>query len=55
MRYEAAGFTPACGIMTVVGVHLPRLLQSRGAAPAVAVGFGVPAGAAQVGGRLVKT
>ena len=52
---RAAGFTLAYGIMSVVAMRLPMLLQSRGVALAVAAGLGVLAGPAQLGGRLVKT
>ena len=47
----AAGFTLAYGTMTVIGVYLLILLQSRGLALAAAVGLGVLVGPAQVGGR----
>ncbi len=50
----AAGFTLAYGTMTVIGVYLLILLQSRGLALAAAVGLGVLVGPAQVGGRVLE-
>lgn len=50
----ATGFTLAYAIMTVVGVYLLMLLQSRGLTLAAAVGLGALVGPAQVGGRILE-
>jgi hypothetical protein len=50
----AAGFTLAYGTMTVIGVYLLMLLQSRGLVLAAAVGLGTLVGPAQVGGRILE-